>query len=89
VPWGTKTLYSPTTPPPSTKGGDKEKVRLILEKEKVEGPKPRPQAEETTVKEHGTVLKKEKAKAGIGTKTRAYPKRPRVHPNVVPLITKQ
>ena len=50
---------------------------------------PRPQAEEAKVKGHGTALQKEKANVGIGTKTRAHPKRPRVHPNVVPPIPKQ
>jgi hypothetical protein len=87
VPWGTKTLYSQTTPSPSTKGGEKEKVRLIMEKVKVEGRTQRPQAEEAKVKEQATDLKKEEEKVGIGTKTRASPKRPRVHPNVVPPIT--
>jgi hypothetical protein len=62
VPWGTKTLYLPTTPPPSTKGGEKEKVRLIMEKGKVEGQTQRSQAEEAKEKGQATDLKKEEAK---------------------------
>ncbi len=60
-----------------------------MEKGKVEGQTQRPQAEEVKEKGQATDLKKEEAKVGIGTKTRVSPKRPWVHPNVVPPITRQ
>jgi hypothetical protein len=60
-----------------------------MKKGKVEGQTQRPQAEEAKRKGQATDLKKEEAKVGIGTETRASPKRPRVHPNVVPPITRQ
>jgi hypothetical protein len=67
VRWAKKTLRSQKTPPPSTKGGEKEKVRLIMAKGKVEGPTPRPQAEEAKEKDQAIDLKKEEAKVGVRT----------------------
>ena len=60
-----------------------------MEKERVEDQTQRPQAEDAQKKGQATDPKKEEAKVGIGTKMRASPKRPRVHPNVVPPITRQ
>jgi hypothetical protein len=76
-------LRSPTTPTPSTKGGEKEKVRMIMEKGKVEGPTPKQQAEGAKQKEQAIDRQKEEEKAGVRTKMKTNPTNPWVNPNVV------
>ncbi len=60
-----------------------------MEKARVEDQTQKLQAEEAKKKGQATDLKKDEAKVGIGTKMTARPKHPRVHPNIVPPITRQ
>jgi hypothetical protein len=74
-------LRSPTTPTPSTKGGEKEKESLIMGKGKVEHPDPRTQAEEATEKEQAIDLQKEEENVGVRTTMKANPAPPWVKLN--------
>jgi hypothetical protein len=83
VRWAQKMLRSQTTPTPSTKGGEKEKVRLIMGKGKVEHPTQKTQAAEAKEKGQAIDLQKEEEKVGVRNTMKANPPNPWVNPNVV------